>query len=68
MIINRWIKLLENESQAKQGKQLGISQAGQHRANIDDFPLSLFLFLSLSQKKKKPALFKKLELFYIQLH
>ena len=57
--------MLENESQAKQGKQLGISQAGQHRANIDDFPLSLSLSL---KKKKKPALFKKLELFYIQLH
>ena len=56
MIINRWIKLLENESQAKQGKQLGISQAGQHRANIDDFPLSLSFSFSLSLKKKKKSL------------
>ena len=62
MIINRRIKLLENESQAKRGKQLGISQAGQHRATIEDFPLSQ------KKKKTKPVLFKKLELFYIQLH
>ena len=41
MIINRGIKLLENESQAKRGKQLGISQAGPHRPTIDDFPFSL---------------------------
>ena len=42
MIINRGInKLLENESQAKREKQLGISQAGPHRPTIDDFPFSL---------------------------
>ena len=51
MIINRRIKLLENESQAKRGKQLGISQAGQHRATIEDFPLS--------QKKKQSLCYLK---------
>lgn len=62
MIINRGIKLLENESQAKREKQLGTSQAGPYRATIDDFPFSL---KKLIKKKKKPALFKNFKIIFI---
>ena len=60
MIINRGIKLLENESQAKRGKQLGIGQAGPHPATIDDLPFSL-------KKKKKKAKKKQESLRYLKI-
>ena len=56
MIINRGIKLLENESKAKRGKQLGISQAGPHRATIYDFPFSL----KIKEKNKESLRYLKI--------